>query len=101
MKAHPHLPYVDTRRITRILKVPPVEILGALALLEKVGELRHAYKVIAPTNHVLTDGIYHTVEEIPEVLRDTSETQFSREEGGILPVYERLESGGSDDCAGA
>jgi hypothetical protein len=88
LDTHPSATFLDPRRLARELKgVSPVVIAFTLHVLAEYGKLRRAYRVIAPTNHVLADGTFAAPEEIPARLTDTSDTEFDTAEGDLVQVF--------------
>jgi hypothetical protein len=88
IRANPGLDYIDIRRVTSERPdIDASELAVALVALEEQGVLREKFGLIAPTNHVLADDFFDSLEEIPSESYDTTDRSFETDDAEVIPVY--------------
>lgn len=85
---NPRATFIDLRRL--VAKFPGVSAYAltlSLRLLVHKGIIKQSYRVVAPTNKVLADGFFDSLDDIPEQMWDTAENPFKTENADIVPVF--------------
>jgi len=92
LRTHPHLRYVDPRRLQHEMDhVSISDLVAVLALLSERGHLRPAYKLERPDTHSMTRQTFGTLDEIPEVVEDLQHNQFRSSDADVITVFQVID----------
>jgi hypothetical protein len=87
-KENPRATFLDLRRlIAKYADISAYSLALALNILVAKRIIKQSYRVIAPTNHVLADGFFDSIDDIPDQMFDTAENRFKTENANVVPVF--------------